>query len=113
MPFSADLWPVPIDIDQIETALLNVAINAWDAMPGGGTLLIKTANISDELPEEVVARECVLVSMGDTGTGMSTEVIERAFDPFFTTKEVGKGTGFGPVDDVRRRPPIGWRGPSA
>jgi len=93
--FSADLWPVLIDIGQIETAFLNVAINARDAMPEGGTLLIKTANISDELPEEVVARECVLVSMGDTGTGMSTEVMERAFDPFFTTKEVGKGTGLG------------------
>jgi signal transduction histidine kinase len=93
--FSADLWPVLIDIGQIETALLNVAINARDAMPEGGTLLIKTANIRDELPEEVVARECVLVSMGDTGTGMSTEVMERAFDPFFTTKEVGKGTGLG------------------
>jgi len=95
LAFSADLWPVLIDIGQLETALLNVAINARDAMPEGGTLLIKTANISDELPEEVVARECVLVSMGDTGTGMTTEVMERAFDPFFTTKEVGKGTGLG------------------
>jgi signal transduction histidine kinase/CheY-like chemotaxis protein len=92
---AAELWPVLIDIGQIQTALLNVAINARDAMPEGGTLLIETANVSDELPEEVTARECALVSMGDTGTGMSREVMERAFDPFFTTKEVGKGTGLG------------------
>jgi signal transduction histidine kinase len=89
------LWPVLIDIGQIETALLNVAINARDAMPEGGTLSITTANVSDELPEEVATRDCVLVSIGDTGTGMSPEVMERAFDPFFTTKEVGKGTGLG------------------
>src|SRR5208282_2844547 len=84
---AAELWPVLIDIGQIQTALLNVAINARDAMPEGGTLLIETANVSDELPEEVTVRECALVSMGDTGTGMSREVMERAFDPFFTTKE--------------------------
>jgi signal transduction histidine kinase len=92
---AAGLWPVLIDIGQIETALLNVAINARDAMPEGGTLSITTANVSDELPEEVATRDCVLVSIGDTGTGMSPEVMERAFDPFFTTKEVGKGTGLG------------------
>jgi signal transduction histidine kinase len=92
---AAELWPVLIDIGQIETALLNIAINARDAMPEGGTLWIKTANLGGELPEEVAGRECVLVSISDTGTGMSPEVIERAFDPFFTTKEVGKGTGLG------------------
>jgi signal transduction histidine kinase len=92
---AAGLWPVLIDIGQIETALLNVAINARDAMPKGGTLSITTANVSNELLEEVGARDCVLVSVGDTGTGMSPEIIERAFDPFFTTKEFGKGTGLG------------------
>ena len=92
---AADLWPVLIDIGQIETALLNVAINARDAMPESGRLVIKTANISDLSPEEVAARECVLVSMRDNGGGMSPEVIERAFEPFFTTKEIGKGTGLG------------------
>jgi signal transduction histidine kinase len=91
----AELWPVLIDVGQIETALLNIAINARDAMPEGGTLLIKTTNLSDELPEEVASRDCVLVSIADTGTGMSREVLERAFDPFFTTKEAGKGTGLG------------------
>jgi signal transduction histidine kinase/CheY-like chemotaxis protein len=92
------LWPVLIDVSQIETALLNVALNARDAMPGGGVLLIETANIfagDDELPPEIAGQDCVLVSLRDTGAGMSPEVIERAFEPFFTTKEIGKGTGLG------------------
>ena len=91
----AELWPVLIDVGQIETALLNVAINARDAMPEGGTLMIKTANISQKLPDEVAGRECVLISLHDTGTGMSPETMERAFEPFFTTKDVGRGTGLG------------------
>ena len=92
------LWPVLIDVGQIETAVLNVALNARDAMPGGGVLLIGTANIpagDADLPAEIAVQDCVLVSLRDTGTGMSPEVIERAFEPFFTTKEVGKGTGLG------------------
>jgi len=92
---ASELWPVEIDVGQIETALLNIAINARDAMPGGGILLFETANVSNPLPEEVVGRDCVLVSVHDTGTGMSPDVVERAFEPFFTTKEVGKGTGLG------------------
>jgi len=95
---ASDLWPVLVDVSQIETALLNVALNARDAMPGGGVLVIETANIrarDEELPVEVVGHDCVLVSLRDTGTGMSPEVIERAFEPFFTTKEIGKGTGLG------------------
>jgi PAS domain S-box-containing protein len=91
-------WPTLIDTGQIETALLNIAINARDAMPSGGTLSIETANIpagNNDVPEEVGGQDCVLVSMSDTGTGMSPEVIERAFEPFFTTKDVGKGTGLG------------------
>jgi signal transduction histidine kinase/CheY-like chemotaxis protein len=95
---ASDLWPVLVDVSQIETALLNVALNARDAMPGGGVLVIETANIcagDSELPAEVVGQDCVLVSLRDTGTGMSPEVIERAFEPFFTTKEIGKGTGLG------------------
>jgi len=93
-----ELWPVLIDIGQIETALLNIAINARDAMPRGGVLLIETANVragSNQLPEEVAGQECLLVSLRDTGAGMTPEVIERAFEPFFTTKEIGKGTGLG------------------
>jgi signal transduction histidine kinase/ActR/RegA family two-component response regulator len=95
---ASELWPVLIDTGQIETALLNVALNARDALPSGGMVLIETANInatSEELPEEVARQDCVLVSVRDTGTGMSSEVLERAFEPFFTTKEVGKGTGLG------------------
>src|SRR5215813_2738399 len=92
------IWPVLVDKSQIETVLLNVALNASDAMPGGGDLIIETANIhtkEKELPTEVVGQDSVLVSLRDTGTGMSPEVIERAFEPFFTTKEIGKGTGLG------------------
>jgi signal transduction histidine kinase/ActR/RegA family two-component response regulator len=95
---ATDLWPVLIDTGQIETALLNVALNACDAMPGGGMVLIDTVNIcatSSELPEEIAGQDCVLVSVRDTGTGMSPEVLGRAFEPFFTTKEIGKGTGLG------------------
>jgi PAS domain S-box-containing protein len=91
-------WPILIDTGQIETAILNIAINARDAMPSGGTLLIETANIAagdNDMPEEVIGHDCVLLSMCDTGTGMSPEVIEHAFEPFFTTKAVGKGTGLG------------------
>src|SRR5207248_2606610 len=92
---ATDLWPVLIDVGQIETALLNIALNARDAIPGGGVILIETANmgaVREELPEEVAEQDCVLVSIRDTGTGMSPEVLERAFEPFFTTKEIGKGT---------------------
>jgi signal transduction histidine kinase/ActR/RegA family two-component response regulator len=95
---ATDLWPVLIDIGQIQTALLNIALNARDAMPGGGMVLIETTNIGatrEELPEEVAGQDCVLVSVQDNGSGMSPEVLERAFEPFFTTKEIGKGTGLG------------------
>jgi PAS domain S-box-containing protein len=95
---AGELWPVMIDVNQIESALLNIAINARDAMPQGGTLLIETANISAgsaDSPEEMAGRDCVLVSVRDTGTGMSPEVVEHAFEPFFTTKEIGRGTGLG------------------
>jgi PAS domain S-box-containing protein len=98
LSLASELWQVLIDVNQIETALLNIAINARDAMPQGGTLLIETANIgarSDELPDEMAGRDCVLVSLRDTGTGMGPEVIKHAFEPFFTTKEIGRGTGLG------------------
>ena len=95
---ASGLWQVLVDVNQIESALLNIAINARDAMPQGGTLLIETANIgagSDGLPDEMAGRDCVLVSLRDTGTGMGPQVIEHAFEPFFTTKEIGRGTGLG------------------
>jgi len=95
---AAELWPVLLDVSQIETALLNIALNARDAMPEGGVLVIETANVpagDPALPAELAGQDCVLASLRDTGTGMSREVIERAFEPFFTTKEIGKGTGLG------------------
>jgi PAS domain S-box-containing protein len=82
-----DLWLVEADITQLETALLNAAINARDAMPDGGRLTLASRN----LPES--AEVCVEVA--DTGQGMPRQVAERAFEPFFTTKDVGKGTGLG------------------
>ena len=96
---SPDLWPVFVDPNQLETALLNLALNARDAMAGGGRLTIQTANYhvegADETHPGVAPGEYVLTSIGDTGSGMPQEVLDKAFDPFFTTKEAGKGTGLG------------------
>jgi signal transduction histidine kinase len=92
----ADLWPVFVDASQLENALLNLAINARDAMAGVGRLLIETANQTRAASIPGLAPgDYVSISVGDTGCGMPKEVVERAFDPFFTTKEVGKGTGLG------------------
>ncbi len=93
----SDVWRVRTDANQLENALLNLAINARDAMPYGGTLTISTANISlqQAIQQQLDQAEYVLIEVGDTGTGMSNEVIERAFDPFFTTKPLGQGTGLG------------------
>jgi len=95
---SADLWPMLVDPTQIEIAILNLAINARDAMPLGGTITIETANVaaaSRELPAEVAGRDCVRIAVADVGCGMTEEVLAKAFEPFFTTKEFGKGSGLG------------------
>ncbi len=97
---SGDLWTVFVDPNQLETALLNLAVNARDAMAGGGRLTIETANCRvDEASEDthpgIAPGEYVVISIDDTGSGMPPEVREKAFDPFFTTKEAGKGTGLG------------------
>jgi PAS domain S-box-containing protein len=95
----ADLWPCKTDPHQLETAILNLAINARDAMPQGGTLTVRTANrvVDDAFASrwEAPAGEYAMISVEDTGTGMSPEVIAHVFEPFFTTKDVGKGTGLG------------------
>jgi signal transduction histidine kinase len=97
--FAKGLWPTLCDPYQLENALLNFCINSSDAMPNGGLLTLETANISldqsgaherDMLPGQYVA-----LSVSDTGSGMSADVVARAFDPFFTTKPIGAGTGLG------------------
>ncbi len=94
------LWRAHIDGSQLENAIINLCVNARDAMPDGGHLTIETANahLDDAYAAghpEVEAGQYVMVSVNDTGTGMPPDVIARAFDPFFTTKGVGKGTGLG------------------
>ena len=93
-----DVWPALVDPTQLELAVLNLAINARDAMEVGGSLSVRTANVKlgpPLHPEEPPAGEYVMVCVADTGSGMSPEVRAKVFEPFFTTKEVGKGSGLG------------------
>ena len=99
MALAKDLWVTLVDPNQLENALLNLCINARDAMPAGGRLIVETGNI---LLDGHAARErdlapgqYVSLLVSDTGVGMTPEVIARAFDPFFTTKPIGMGTGLG------------------
>ena len=100
LQLDADLWSTFTDPGQLEAAILNLALNAQDAMPHGGCLSISTANIPldldyRDLHPEVLPGHYVMISITDDGTGMPPEVVERVFEPFFTTKEVGKGSGLG------------------
>jgi PAS domain S-box-containing protein len=95
-----DLWTISGDPTQIHQVLINVCINARDAMPGGGTLTISASNIEIDDSYAKMNLECVpgpyvLITIDDTGTGIEAKVLKRIFDPFFTTKEIGKGTGLG------------------
>ncbi|HEX4737603.1 MAG TPA: PAS domain S-box protein [Allosphingosinicella sp.] len=89
LDLAPSLWPVEVDTTQLETALLNAAFNARDAMPEGGRITISTAN------REAADGDMVCIAISDTGEGMTEDVLSRAFEPFYTTKPVGKGTGLG------------------
>lgn len=91
-----DAWPVLVDLSQLETALINLALNARDAMADGGSIVVETRNVTvDPGQGEPLPGDYVRLSVADQGTGMPPEVMERVFEPFFTTKPVGKGTGLG------------------
>jgi signal transduction histidine kinase len=94
-----NLRPVQLDPNQFEQVLLNLVLNAAEAMPEGGQVIIKTANVNFTRPSpnhpEISPGHYVLLTVTDTGLGMSQEVLEHIFEPFFTTKEVGQGTGLG------------------
>lgn len=94
------LWKIDVDRSQLQTALVNLCVNARDAMPGGGRLLIETRNVAFDADHsaqnlEVRPGDYVMLAVTDTGTGMPPEVVSKVFEPFFTTKEEGKGTGLG------------------
>ncbi len=97
--YEKDLWAVDVDKSQIQQVLMNLYVNAWQAMPNGGELHIRTENIIlDEnytSPFNVEAGRYVKISVTDTGTGIDKEIQPRIFDPFFTTKDIGKGAGLG------------------
>jgi len=95
-----DLWPVKVDVSQFEQVIVNLAVNARDAMPDGGKLTVRTGNVTSEESTQLAykgmpAAEYVRIDIIDTGTGIPPDIIDKIFEPFFSTKEVGKGTGLG------------------
>jgi len=98
--FGRDLWPVKADISQFEQVIVNLAVNARDAMPDGGKLTVRTANVPASESGALAYKgmpnaDHVLVEVSDTGTGIPPDIVDKIFEPFFSTKEVGKGTGLG------------------
>jgi two-component system cell cycle sensor histidine kinase/response regulator CckA len=95
-----DLWPVKVDVSQFEQVIVNLAVNARDAMPEGGKLTVRTANVTSEQAAQLAYKgmppaEYVRIDITDTGTGIASDIVDKIFEPFFSTKEVGKGTGLG------------------
>jgi two-component system, cell cycle sensor histidine kinase and response regulator CckA len=95
-----DLWPVKVDVSQFEQVVVNLAVNARDAMPDGGKLTVRTANVAGEEAAQAAYKgmpvaDYVRIDISDTGTGIPAEIRDKIFEPFFSTKEVGKGTGLG------------------
>lgn len=94
-----ELWPVKVDVNQFEQVIVNLAVNARDAMPNGGTLTLRTANVPAsacaDYGQGLAVEDYVMVEVQDTGEGIPPDIIDKIFEPFFSTKEVGKGTGLG------------------
>ena len=95
-----DLWPVKVDVSQFEQVIVNLAVNARDAMPDGGKLTVKTANVTADESAQLSYKglpvaDYVRIDISDTGTGIPADIVDKIFEPFFSTKEVGKGTGLG------------------
>ncbi len=95
-----DLWPVKVDVSQFEQVIVNLAVNARDAMPDGGRLTIKTGNVTADESARLIYKgmpvaDYVGIDVSDTGTGIPADIVDKIFEPFFSTKEVGKGTGLG------------------
>lgn len=98
--YGRDLWPVKADLSQFEQVIVNLAVNARDAMPDGGKLTIRTGNVCAKDSERaeykgMPAADYVLIEVTDTGSGIPADIVDKIFEPFFSTKEVGKGTGLG------------------
>ena len=95
-----DLWPVKVDLSQFEQVIVNLAVNARDAMPDGGKLTVRTANVTSEASGQLAYKgmppaDYVRIDITDTGSGIAPDIVDKIFEPFFSTKEVGKGTGLG------------------
>jgi two-component system cell cycle sensor histidine kinase/response regulator CckA len=95
-----DLWPIKADLSQFEQVIVNLAVNARDAMPDGGKLTVQTANVTSEESARLSYKgmptaEYVRIDISDTGSGIAPDIVDKIFEPFFSTKEVGKGTGLG------------------
>ena len=95
-----DLWPIKVDLSQFEQVIVNLAVNARDAMPEGGKLTVRTANLTSEESAQLAYKgmppaDYVRIDISDTGTGIPADIVDKIFEPFFSTKEVGKGTGLG------------------